>query len=197
MQAEPNWTEMYEWARNMARRMINGRYREDGISDLVSAAVCHLCEVWTNYRHLPDAEWKRVVSAILRNAMLGALKKEHRDSGRFFIPPKESETVNCRPKQHVSVEGDVEDPAGDGGMEMIEERVDFERESKGFLESLTPSERRVLPEWVENPSATSDEVAVWAGFPTGGAVRIHETNIRGKLSRSFPNTLTKRGGKVI
>ncbi|MDD5088570.1 MAG: hypothetical protein PHI18_07215, partial [bacterium] len=147
-----------------------------------SAAVSRLYEVWSNYRHLPDAEWKRVVSAILRNAMLGALKKEYRQSSRFFMPATEPDTVNCRPKRQVSVEADeVEDHSGEGGIREVEYRLDLEILQRMAERILTPAQKRVMEEIFRDPSASSEQIARTLGDVSPEAVRIHKYHARRSL----------------
>jgi hypothetical protein len=90
----------------------------------------------------------------------------------------------CHPSVDVLEFRRVSDEPLDGGLSTIEDLYDLSVEFAGFFDSLTPSESRVLPERANNPSATSDEVAEWANFRTGSAVRFHETNVRPK-ARAF------------
>lgn len=184
MQAEPtrkeceNW---YRWAEEVAWGFAKSR---DWMLELRSAGVIRLNKTWQQYIHLDEKAWKNVAKRVLHNAMLRRLETEKNQSERTdSLDFQKGEGTSQASSDELEFQRD-DDGECDGGVRHIEDLMDRRAEWAEFFASLTNSEKRVLLERVNNPSAISDEVAQWGGFKTGGAVRFHEMNYRLK-AKSF------------
>ena len=179
------WSETRAWATNLARKIATDGFRNEyWIEEFASVAVASLCLAWAKHPHLSGEEWfkfaKTVMSRQIKRVFLFELT---RGKVTFTLDVKEKDNA-AQPSSDKLESQRADDAQPDGGLRGVDDVHDLGVEFAGFFDSLTPSERRVLPERVDNPSATSDEVAPWAGFPTGGAVRFHEMNIHEK-AKSF------------
>jgi hypothetical protein len=179
--ANPNWQVIYEWARYLVRNIVTDNFRcEFWIDEFASAAVYQLCPALRRHHELEGEQWYKFAKTVMSRTI-------KRDFLREFTKGKVSYSLNFRnEEQSAQPSSDslefhrVNKSNLDGGMTIVEDMYDLAVEFAGFFEALTPSERRVLPEQVGNPSATSDEVAQWANFRTGSAVRFHEKNLKSK-----------------
>ena len=179
------WSETRAWATNMARKIATDGFRNEyWIEEFASVAIASLCLAWAKRPHLSGEEWfkfaKTVMSRQIKRVFLFELT---RGKVMFTLDVKEEDKA-ARPSSDQLEFQRADDAQLDGGLGRVDDTYDLNVEFAGLFESLTPSERRVLPERVDNPSATSDEVAEWASFRTGGAVRFHEMNIHEK-AKSF------------
>lgn len=183
--AIPDWQEMQTWARNLGLRLTRNEYWAD---ELASAAVARLFEKWEMYSDRPVHEFRAISATIMYRSMLRVLRDEKAKGTRLYSLDfvVDADEVVRNGTRYV-MESKCLEHDSVARAEEIEGRVDLMLVYSAFFESLTPSEIQILTERVENPSATSDEVASWVGIRTGGAVRQHEMNIRRK-AKSFINS---------
>lgn len=193
MQAEPKWEEMYEWARNMARKMIPNKYWVD---ELASAAVSHYYTVWQQYRQLPDSEFQKVTSTILYYAMLADIK-EDKTKGTHACEVKEVQVeVTCAPKCHVTAEVEFAQKSTDGGVPVIENKIDREIVMATVPKVCTPIEVKVMDAGAAAEDASADQIASLVN-KTPGAVRFYKCNAVKKLKLFFYNDINVIGGKSL
>lgn len=219
MQAEPNWKEMYDWSKNKARgilltraktlfaneptrfvrsnrdRTVKSEYVNYWADEMASVAVCHLYEKWQQYQDRPDGEFRLIISTILHHALLRVLREQKASEGR-------STSLDSSLDEDTMMEHEVRDKlesqsldwrGSDSVIQEVDDTIDQESEWLDFNNRLTPTEAQILPEWVDNPSATSVEIAKWTGLRSGGAVRLHQMNIR-KKAKSFIFTHPNKTG---
>lgn len=207
MQAEPNWKDMYEWARNMARNLtanfqqksisnekgmkVPRDGREYRVDELASAAVCHFFEVWQKYSDLPQDQWKKVVGTILYRAMIASLKEDKAKGGRGVVPVKDPGLLTCDAKEHQTDDQAYENAIAPDDMLAIENQVDAETIASEAWKLVSNAERPVLDAFFTEPDATAAEIAASIGTISEGAVRIHKHNALKKVKSRFSKDINK------
>jgi hypothetical protein len=154
------------------------------VNELRSAAVSHLCVVWKQYRHLPDAEFRKVISTILYYAMMADIKDDKTKGTRACEVEEAHDEVTCAPKCYLSTEGELEQKHSDGGAFELENRIDREIVMAAIAKVCTPTENTIMQAITADDDTSSDEVAHSTGA-TPGAIRIHKHNALKKLKLFF------------
>ena len=201
MQAEPNWTDMYEWARNMARNLTKNSQRKsiknentkkvlcDGreywVDELASTAVCHFYEVWQKHSHLPHDQWKKYVGTILHHAMLASLKDDKAKGRRGAVPAKDPDLLTCDTTEHQTDDQAYENAVAPDDMLAIESQVDAETIVSEARKLASNAERAVMDAVFTEPDATAAEISALIGTISEGAVRIHKHNALRKVKSRF------------
>jgi hypothetical protein len=182
-QAEPTRAEQERWyqvARDVAKMFTSNSY---WISEYQSIGVVHLSRVWHKYAHLDEKSRSKLIWTILKRVILHA----HTYQRKIDLPlsslgngPEEDEhqtSSDVLEAQMLDFQG------GEDSMRAVEDEYDYNVEFGPFFSSLSPSQRRVILEDMQNPGATSDEIAVWANVESGLAARQHKVKGKGKLER--------------
>ncbi len=185
------WNETRRWARRLAYRVMDGifvgNYWAEEFSDV---AVATLWKAWTKHPELKGEPWFKFAKTVMvRTILRYVIAERKRDMLTDFLSTDENDE-SIHPSADVLESRRLNAVSTDTALSEIDDQHDLYVEFAGFYEELTPSEKRVLPERVNNPGATSDEVAKWAGLPSGGSVRYHEMNYRSKAEefiKKHPN----------
>jgi hypothetical protein len=177
------WEEARGWAIASAHCIMDGNFKGDYWADEFSSpAVASLWNAWTKYPHLKGEPWFKFAKTVMVRTIKRYVFAEKKLSTLTDSLSLDSDDDTYDPSADVLESRRVSYEPLDGGLSSIEDLYDLNVEFAGFFDALTPSEKRVLPERVNNPSATSVEVAIWAEFRTGNAVRFHEMNYRNKAA---------------
>lgn len=185
------WDETRQWARKLAHRVMDGKfagnYWAEEFSDL---AVAALWKAWTSHPELSGEPWFKFAKTVMvRTIMRYVIAEKKRDMLTDFLSTGENDE-SFHPSTDVLESRELNAEPTKSDYSVFDSLYDLNVDFADFFEKLTPSEKRVLPERVNNPSATSEEVAEWAGFPSGGSVRYHEMNYRSKAEdfiKKHPN----------
>jgi hypothetical protein len=177
MPGEINWQEMYVIAEKISRGFYTTK---DRVKELKSVAVTHLWAVHNRYDGSRGAQFSAWAHVVMKRAMLKQLKvwKEWDEQRESIADDRSDDAQDRRRSPYRSRTIEVEDE----GVKCFEAEFDLCVNMEGFFRLLTPSEKRALDVQMQHPNATSDELAVLAGFSSGGAVRIHLYNVRKKFN---------------
>lgn len=186
MQAEPNWTDMYEWARNMAWNMKPNNH---WVKELASAAIAHLVEVWQQYRDLSDVDFRKTTSTIMYHEMLKVIADEN-SRGTHVTAKKADATEHvCYPKDKETEEEIVANFAADDRTSHRESQVDMQEIQTVAERILTPTERRVMRVVFRDPDISAAEIAAELGDMSEGAAKIQRYNAMKRLKSFFSNDI--------
>jgi phosphopentomutase len=194
MQAEPDWNEMYEWARNMAWQMKPNNY---WVSEQANAAVSHLYKEWQKYRDLVDEDFKKVVSTIMYREMLANLADDNSRGTRVTARKADPDVLTCQPKHHSTEDEVLQNCSIDDVAERTETQIDLQMVQTVARHLFTRTEMRVMRIVFRDPEASAAKIAAELGEMSEGAVRIKKHNAITKLKSFFNKDINGSAARTL
>lgn len=187
------WDETRQWARKLAHRVMDGKFAGNNWAEECSdLAVAALWKAWTSHPELSGEPWFKFAKTVMVRTILRYVIAEKKlDVLTDFLSTDENDE-SFHPLADVLESRQLNAEPTKSDYSAFDSLYDLNVDFAGFYDKLTPSEKRVLLERVNNPSATSDEIADWAGFPSGGSVRYHEMNYRSKAEKFIKDHPNKK-----
>lgn len=175
---EPNWLEVFKWAKNLAWIIAKGPYRtEEMITELASEGYMKVYDEWQRYRQtsVNVRTWK--MGKAIVNAQKEFIKKD-----KLVRSPKEKDCSHPTTFIALSEYQEVFDTGAD--LEgQVESRIDLPVVVWAIQRFLKLSERRVMLMVIQFPELSDAEIAEKLGDMTPGSVRAHKCNARKKLKK--------------